>query len=561
MGMPQMKKINLIDMIGKTKLETILDAFTQATGVASIITDLDGTPITEPFNFSPLCEKYCRATVSGRHLCRQSDSYIGRESASKREIVTCNCLNSGLLDSAAPIIVDGMHIANVLCGQVLDSPISPEVAKQRALKIGVTDTDGYLRALSKVPIISYERFKAIVKLMEVVTQTISELAFQKYLLFKHSRRYLEKLINSVTDCIIATNNVGSISMVNDACVSTFGYSKEELFGRPIVSLFSDDASKDGYYQLVKMKIKDNPRAQILVKNNGNTPTPMQMSLSRINIQNQEMSGYVAVMRDVTEEKRTEKMKEDLLGMLTHDLGNPVLSIQKAMQLLADENLGPLNADQKEIMSLAYQTGDQLYGMVTDFLDTYRHENGQFLLRYIEFDIIQLVRESIKRVELFARDKALKLLFSSSLEYFTVYADQNRISRVFVNLLENAIKYSPENGSIKIKLSLINGNDAALEEKLVPELSQNRLVPGTPYLVLSISDEGLGINLSDQQLVFDKFFTTHVKNCQGRKGYGLGLTFCKLAVEAHGGQIGVMSPLRMDKVFKRKGCRFSFTLPA
>jgi PAS domain S-box-containing protein len=555
-----MKNLHILEMIEKSKLETILDAFTQATGVAAIITDVDGTPITEPFNFSTLCRKYCRGTEKGIHLCRKSDSYGGRESARTRKNVIYNCLNSGLIDSAAPILVEGLHLGNVLCGQVLGAPISPKLAKERAVNIGITDIDGYLRELSEIPIISRDRFKAIVKLMEVVTQTISEMAFQKYLLFKHSRRYLEKLINSVSDCIIATNNAGTISMVNDVCANTFGSTKEKLMGLSLECLFSDDASTTRYQQLLESALEEKRRIQVNVGNGNDMNITMQMSLSRINMHNQDASGYVAVMRDISEEKRSEKMKEDLLGMLTHDLGNPVLSMQKAMQLLSNGNLGPLNAEQKEITDLAFQTGNQLYGMVTDFLDTYKHENGQFLLRRIEFDIIQLVHESMKRVELFAQDKSLTLQFSPLRESFTVNADRNRLNRVCVNLIENAIKYSPEKGAIKIELSLVNGKNAILKEKWLPELQIEKNVPGAEYLILSISDAGLGIIDSDQQLVFDKFYTTHVKNGQGRKGFGLGLTFCKLAVEAHGGQIGLMSPLHESKVFKRKGCRFSFTLP-
>jgi PAS domain S-box-containing protein len=555
-----MKNLHLLEMIEKAKLDTILDAFTQATGVASIITDLDGTPITEPFNFSTLCQKYCRATERGRHLCHKSDSYGGRESARTRKNVTYNCLNSGLLDSAAPVLVEGLHVANVLCGQVLDAPISPEMAEDRALNIGITDIDGYLCELAKIPIISIDRFKAIVRLMEVVTQTISEMAFQKNLLFKRSRRYLEKLVNSVRDCIIATNNIGIISMVNEACSITFGCPQEELIGRSLESLFADDASKTCYKQLLKTTADGYPRTQVNVGTGGNMNIAMQMSISRINMHNQELPGYVAVMRDISEEKRIEKMKEDLLGMLTHDLGNPVLSMQKAMQLLTDGKLGSLNTDQKEIMGLALQTGDQLYGMVTDFLDTYKHENGQFLLRPIEFDIIQLVRESMRRVVLFARDKSLNLLFAPSVESFSIVADRNRLYRVCVNLLENAIKYSPDNGTIKIDLEFLNGNADAANPNLVPEFQLKKMLHGHVYMMLSISDQGLGIALSDQLLVFDKFYTTHFKNGQGRKGFGLGLTFCKLAVEAHGGEIWVLSPINEDMGFKRKGCRFSFTLP-
>jgi PAS domain S-box-containing protein len=546
-------------MIDKSKLDSILDAFTKATGVASIISDVDGTPITKPFNFSNLCLKYCRATEQGRFLCHKSDSYGGQESARTRKNVIYNCFNSGLIDCAAPILLDGLHVANVLCGQVLESPIPSDIATERARRIGISDIDGYLRELTKIPIISFDRFKAVVQLMEVVTQTISDLAFQNYLLYKRSRRYLEKLINSVTDCIVATNNDGVISMVNDACAKTFCCSKEELVGRHLESLFPDESSKTWHKQLLKTVLNENSRIQTSIGSD-EYRIPVLISFSRINMHNEEMSGYVAIMRDITEEQRTEKMRQELLGMLTHDMGNPVLSMQKAMQLLSNDKLGPLNKDQKEIIDLAYQTGNQLYGMVTDFLDTYRHENDQFLLRCINFDVIKLIRESTKRIELFALDKSLSIIFDSKFDHLTVKADRNRIGRVCINLLENAIKYSPEHGKINIDISMLDGKDHSLNENWVPELQKKKLTPGATYLLMSISDEGLGISESDQCFVFDKFFTTYHKKGKGRKGFGLGLTFCKLAVEAHGGQIGVMSPLYEDKVFKRKGCRFSFTIP-
>jgi K+-sensing histidine kinase KdpD len=83
--------------------------------------------------------------------------------------------------------------------------------------------------------------------------------------------------------------------------------------------------------------------------------------------------------------QVEQMRKDLAGMLSHDLGNPVLSIQKAMHLLADEALGPMNADQREVAGLALETSRQLYGMVTDFLDIYRYENHRLVLRKTDFD--------------------------------------------------------------------------------------------------------------------------------------------------------------------------------
>lgn len=97
------------------------------------------------------------------------------------------------------------------------------------------------------------------------------------------------------------------------------------------------------------------------------------------------------------------MKEDLVGMLTHDMGNPVLSMKSALQLMLGNALGPLNPAQKEVMELALSTNRQLHNMVANFLDIYRSENGQFLLRKQELDIVQLIQESIEQLTLFARE--------------------------------------------------------------------------------------------------------------------------------------------------------------
>jgi PAS domain S-box-containing protein len=551
----------LLDLVEKNKLETILDAFTQATDVAAIISRVDGTPITEPFNFSSLCRKYCRATENGRRFCHESDSYGGRESARTRKNVVYHCLNSGLLDCAAPIIIEGEHVANVLCGQVLDAPVDPDTALKNARKIGILDIDGYLAELDQIPIISLDRFKAVVRLMEVVTQTISEMAFHKYLLTKRSRRFLEKLINSVSECILSTRKDGTVCMVNDACSSVFGCPKENLLGQPLASLFSNEASAIYYEHLKETTAKGNSRALVRIENMEKQPIFMQMSLSRICTEDPETSGYVAVMRDITEEKRAEKMKEDLLGMLTHDLGNPILSIQKALELLSDEQLGSLNDAQKEITGLTYQTGNQLYGMVTDFLDTYRHENGEFFLRRMQFDMVQLVRDSLRQIELFARDKSLAMAFHPQQDKVLVKADANRLKRVCINLLENAIKYSHQKGIITVALSASKGKDLLSVAETIPEDYGSQLDPGKTFVYLSVSDEGIGISEKDQLQVFEKFFVARLKNGKGRRGLGLGLTFCKLATEAHGGCIWVTSPLYDDKGFKRRGCRFSLILPA
>lgn len=553
--------VQLLDLIEQSKLDSILDAFTQATGVAAVITDVDGAPITKYFNFTNLCKNYCRGTSQGRERCYKSDSFGGHESARTRNQVIYQCLNAGLLDSAAPIYVGGRHIGNTLCGQVLASRMERTEALQRAKAIGIADFDGYLKNLAQIPIIPLERFKAIVRLMNVMTHTLSDLAYQRRLLLRRSRRYLDNLVNSVSEGIVSTNSKGVITMVNDACVDLFETPKKGLLGRSFGSLLADEDAVKTIVNHLDENADANSRFQVYAVKDSSTKIPLQISITKIGNEKGKISDYVAVLRDITEEKRAERMKEDLTGMLTHDLGNPVLSIQKALQLLMQESLGKLNTAQKEMLELTYHTGNQLYGMVTDFLDTYRHENGQFRLRRINGDLRVLLRESIEQVDLYAKDKKIKLRYQPPGGTAICSLDYNRVKRVVINILENAIKYSPEEGGVNIVLQQKTGPDLLPKEVGLPDTYHGLATAANTYWHVSVADEGMGIPKRVLPYIFDKFFSTHQRSRQGRKGVGLGLTFCLLAIEAHGGGIWVQTPLFSEKSYNFRGCCFNFVLPA
>ena len=122
------QSVHLLNLIGKEKLDEILCAFTEITGIAAIISDADGRPITDPQNFTNLCQNYCRSTEKGRHKCYKSDSYGGRKSARLKKCVMHDCLNAGLLDAASPIVVGENHLDNILYGQFLEkhNELSPQ---------------------------------------------------------------------------------------------------------------------------------------------------------------------------------------------------------------------------------------------------------------------------------------------------------------------------------------------------------------------------------------------------------------------------------------------------
>jgi PAS domain S-box-containing protein len=550
--------IRLLELIEGEKLDEIIRSFTDATGVAAIIADPDGKPITRPHNFTALCSRYCRSTQKGRLRCQESDRYGGRESVRRRQRFIYRCLNAGLIDCAAPVIVEGRHLATILCGQVLTTPMDESQAAGRAREIGVTDTGGYLAALKEVPFMDPDRLRAVVKHMEVITQTISELVLQNQRLRKESEHYLDRLVNSVSDCIVSTDADAVITTINEAGLRMFGCREADIIGKSILSLIPDPLFEKNHHRYFAEARTGNARIETSVVGMTGASIPVQMSLSGISDTDRNNAGYVAVLRDITEEKNIERMKEDLMGMMTHDMENPVLSIRKALKLLVAGALGEMTPQQREIMRLAQATSDQLFGMVNDFLDIYRNENGHFLLHKQPIDVNHILETGIRRLNLFAREKRLTVRFDPKLPEDTrIYGDKNRLIRTGVNILENAVKYSPEGGEIRVSARRVTAAGDGLESLGGPYIAP---VNGARWVLVTVSDQGPGIPSSYHRTIFDKFFTIQSKDETKRKGTGLGLTFCKLAVERHGGYIWLEPPAENENS-TTSGCRFHFILPA
>lgn len=553
-------QLKLLDLVSRDKLERILQVFTEVTGVASIMADVEGRPITRPHNFTPFCLSFCRSTDRGRAKCHESDRHGGLESARTRKPYIYNCLNGGLIDCAAPVIVEGYHLATILAGQVCEAPIAREAAIERARAIGIADLEGYFRALEGIPLMTRDRLLAVVNLMSEITQTVSELALQKYLLHKHSQQYLSRLINSVSDCILSTNADGRITMVNQAGTMMFGYDRERLLGESIGLLFMED--DDGYPQGRKSLPRPslNQRSELTAISSEGVSFPVQVSFSSILEPGQQHAGHVWVIRDISEEKRLERMKEDLVGMLTHDLRNPILSLQKVLQLTINDTLGPLSSTQKAVMKLALATCHQLAGMVNDILDIYRNESGRFVLHRTPVQLDRIILDSFSQLDLFAREKRITLEFFPPSLPLEVLGDEKRLRRVLVNLLENAIKYSLEEGLIRVEARRLNGERTRPEPAEVSRSGSRPQEADRDELLLTFTDQGIGIPAEYHQAVFDKYFTIKSDHESRREGVGLGLAFCKQVVEAHGGMIWVESPISNDGNGRPRGCRFCLTLP-
>ncbi len=226
----------------------------------------------------------------------------------------------------------------------------------------------------------------------------------------------------------------------------------------------------------------------------------------------------------------EKLRDDLTNMIVHDLRTPLTSVILGMLTL--ETVGELDDIQREMIGIAISGGETLLAMINDLLDVEKMESGSMNLDYAMLDAAEIVAGAASQVASLFKNKNLTLVRQVAADLPPFRGDENKLRRVLVNLLGNAIKFTPTGGVLTVEAHLAENGQS---------------------LVFSVSDTGEGIPPEAFERIFEKF--GQVESRQGGRSMstGLGLTFCKLATKAHGGDIGVES-------VPGKGSKFSFTLP-
>lgn len=224
----------------------------------------------------------------------------------------------------------------------------------------------------------------------------------------------------------------------------------------------------------------------------------------------------------------EKLRDDLTHMIIHDLRTPLTSLLSGMQTVP--MLGDLNAEQTEMVGMSVEGGQTLLGMINDLLDVGKMEAGQMALDRSSLELAQVLNAAVAQVHVLAREKGVRLIARFAPSAAPIVADEEKVRRVLVNLLGNALKFTPKGGQITLETQEQDG-----------------------ITLLRVRDTGEGIPLSEQGRIFNKFGQVESRKGGRKMSTGLGLTFCKLVVEAHGGAIGVES-------VPGEGSTFWFTLP-
>lgn len=240
-------------------------------------------------------------------------------------------------------------------------------------------------------------------------------------------------------------------------------------------------------------------------------------------------GAVAVLRDMTEERRLDKLRKDFIANVSHELRTPIAMLQGYSEAIIDD-IAATDEEKKEMAKVIYDESLRMGRLVNDLLDLARMEAGHITLNYETVQLAPYIERIIRKFQGLAKEKQIDLSAEFDNEDIRIRMDPDRIEQVLTNLIDNAIRHTDQNGAVKI-IAEQNGGGVTIH----------------------VQDSGTGIPEEDLPFVFERFYKADKARTRGRSGTGLGLAIAKNIVEAHKGTISVHSKLH-------EGTTFTFHLP-
>lgn len=368
-----------------------------------------------------------------------------------------------------------------------------------------------------------------------------------------SRDRLAAILNSTREGVLVIDSSGLISLANPRIEEFWGVPVVRLLNQPLTTLLADEeldiAGKLGFAEteleelLLTLRAGlalSIPKVQYRVQTQKTrylerTGAPVLDQLGRA-------IGWVLILRDMTEERELQQVRDTLSNMIVHDLRSPLSSMLAGLHLMRDrltpEQQTPLI---RQSLEVAIRSCNKMIGLVSTLLDISRMESGDLEIQRRPVQFSLLVDEVLTDLTPLANDQGLVLINEVPPALPPVQGDPDKLSRVLTNLIDNALKFSPPGGQVQVRAEVLAAADGSATNGRTK-----------PSILCSVLDNGPGIPAEYRDRVFDRF--VQVQGQRGRReGTGLGLAFCKMAVEAHGGRIWVENR-------PEGGSAFCFTLP-
>jgi PAS domain S-box-containing protein len=324
------------------------------------------------------------------------------------------------------------------------------------------------------------------------------------------------IFDSTLDAIITLNPSGSIESVNRAAETMFGYQFDELDRRDIAVLMLTSLARNGEGSFVErlvdsgIELKHGLVREAVARRRDGTTFPVDVALSEMHLE--DGLHLVAAIRDISERKRIEQMKDEFVSTVSHELRTPLTSIAGSLGLLKAGAAGPVPDTAARLISIASNNVDRLVRLINDILDVEKIQSGQMPFDRAPSDLRGLVQKSVEGVLGYADQMRVSVAVTPGVSCM-VEADGDRLVQVMTNLLSNAAKFSPAGGVVEVDIT------------------------STDHMArVAVRDHGPGVPDGFKDRIFSKFAQADSSDTRQKGGTGLGLAIAREIVERHGGRL-------------------------
>lgn len=343
-----------------------------------------------------------------------------------------------------------------------------------------------------------------------------------YATIEEERWKLSSVLSNMSDGVIATDNEGSITLMNEAAGILVGRNPDDMIGDDLLDILQLEE------KLLDISELQDSGSMIIDFSDDNQAFLIRASFSTVKDDEEEITGFITVLNDVTEDEKIEQERRDFVSNVSHELRTPLTTMKSYLEALTDGAW-----ENKEIapkfLEVTQNETERMIRMVNDLLQLSRMDADEYTLHKERTEFVSFFHHIIDRFEM-NLPESFTLKRELPNKHYSVWIDKDKMTQVLDNIISNAIKYSPEGGKLLLRL----------------ESKQH-------YLLITIQDEGMGIAYDKLEKVFERFYRADKARTRKFGGTGLGLAITKEIVEAHHGKIWAKSR-------EGYGTTIYFTLP-
>jgi len=336
---------------------------------------------------------------------------------------------------------------------------------------------------------------------------------------------IQAILNSMVDGVIALDWEGRVILLNPAVEQIFNLKQADCLGKNILGLIRNLEVE----LLLKSVLENQQPLSEEVKLINPEPRFFRLHATPLKGADREKGGVVVLFRDITEHKKLDEMRSEFVANVSHELRTPLTSIRGFLETLLDGALEDRDAARRFLEIISQET-ERLTRLVDDLLDLSKIEQRRVVHRWQEVNMADLAARVLSMFRPRAQEKEIELHGRLPLDLPPVYGDPDMLAQVLINLVDNAVKYTPAGGRVDVFAETVDGR-----------------------LAVTVADTGIGIPPESLPRIFERFYRVDKARSRELGGIGVGLAIVKHIVRAHGGKITVEST-------PGRGSSFTFTLP-